>query len=71
MAESKITNFYLEVDKAIDIVVIGDINLERRNDSLVEFMTAYNLSNLIKEPTCYQAVNNPTSIDLTSHSIKN
>ena len=58
--------FLFDIGKAIDfkdyqkIVVIGDINLEQHNDSLAEFMTVYNLSNLIKEPTCYKTVNNLT-----------
>ena len=62
--------FLFDIGKAIDfkdyqkIVVIGDINLEQHNDSLAEFMTACNLSNLIKEPTCYKTVNYPTSIDV-------
>ena len=63
-------DFLFEVGKVIDfkdyqnIVVIGDINLEQHNDSLVEFMSTYNLSNLIKVPTCYKSINNPTSIDV-------
>ena len=30
-----------------------------------DFCNAYNLSNLIKEPTCYKNPDNPSSIDLT------
>ena len=62
--------FLSEVGKAIDfkdyqnIVVMGDINLEPDNDTLVEFKTTYNLVNLIKVPTCYKNVNKPTSIDV-------
>ena len=29
-----------------------------------EFCTMYNLENLIKGPTCYKNVNNPSSIDV-------
>ena len=63
-------NFLAEVGKAIDfknyqnIMVIGDINLVPTNENLVEFMTAYNLKNLIKDPTCYKSVENPTLIDV-------
>ena len=39
------------------------------NNYLEEFCASYNLKNLIKEPTCFKNIDNPTLIDhiLTNH----
>ena len=46
-----------------------DFNAEMTNSYLEEFWGLYNLKNLIKQPTCFNNLENPTCIDhiLTSH----
>ena len=50
--------------------MLGDFNAEMSNPHMSEFFALYNLTNLIREPTCYKNVDNPTSIDLilTNHA---
>ena len=47
-----------------NIIVLGDLNVEKTDPSLDEFCVRYNLRSLIKEPTCYKNPENPTCIDL-------
>ena len=46
-----------------NITIIGDFNIATENTHLQSMIQAYNLNNLIKEPTCFQS-NNPSQIDL-------
>ena len=52
-----------------NFIVIGDFNPEMTNNYLEEFCASYNPKNLIKEPTCFKNIDNPTLIDyiLTNH----
>ena len=45
-------------------LIIGDFNSEINEEIMKEFCDSYNFSNLIKEPTCFKNINNPSSIDL-------
>ena len=45
-------------------LVIGDFNSEPDGEAMKEFCNNYNLTNLIKEPTCFKNPLNPSSIDL-------
>ena len=50
------------------VLVAGDFNIDNKEEILQEFLFEQNLTNLVKEPTCYKNVNNPsflTSFDLT------
>jgi len=44
-------------------ILLGDFNAEMDNNSMQEFCETYDLKALIKEPTCYKNINNPTTID--------
>ena len=46
-----------------NFTILGDFNIPIENTHLTSMMQAYNLNNLIKEPTCFQS-NNPSQIDL-------
>ena len=50
-------------------LLIGDFNAEERETCMKEFLYQYNLSNLVKEKTCFKSINNPSCIDLflTNH----
>ena len=41
-----------------------DFNAETSNVTISEFCTTYNLKNLIKKPTCFKSLENPTCIAL-------
>ena len=47
-----------------NIILIGDFNSEINEISTSEFCDVYNLSNLIKELTCFKNPENPSSIDV-------
>ena len=46
-----------------NITIIGDFNIATENTHLQSMIQAYNLNNLIKEPTCFQS-NNPSQNDI-------
>ena len=50
-------------------IVLGDLNTEVTNSFLEQFCASYNLKSLIKEPTCFKSVDNPSCKDLilTNH----
>ena len=50
--------------KLINILIIGDMNLQIENINLKSFMEKYNLYSLIKTPTCFKSKTNPSCIDL-------
>ena len=43
---------------------MGDFNAEISNKYVNEFCMTYKLNSLIKEPTCFKNIENPTCIDL-------
>ena len=45
-------------------IVLWDFNAETSNPTISEFCATYNLKNLIKEPTYFKSLKNPTCIDL-------
>ena len=52
-----------------NFIVLGDLNTEVSNSFMEQFCASYNLKSLIKEPTCFKSVDNPSCIDLilTNH----
>ena len=46
------------------VLLLGDFNLEMSQATIINFCDTYNLSNLIKEATCYKNLHNPSTIDL-------
>ena len=59
---SKCLDFYSS--KYNNFIVLGNFNAETSNPIISEFCATYNLKNLIKEPTCFKSLKNPTCIDL-------
>ena len=47
-----------------NFIIMGDFNADPLDNEMKEFCDIYNLKNLVKEPTCYKNVANPTCIDL-------
>ena len=45
-------------------IIIGDFNVGVSDPDMNDFCNAYNLSSLIKEPTCHKIPENPSCIDL-------
>ena len=56
----------------IRLFFLGDFNIEIEDASLCSFMSSFDLKSLIKEPTCFKSLNNPSCIDPKSfmHSQK-
>ena len=50
-------------------LLFGDFNAEISNEHVEQFCATYNLRNLVKQPTCFISVDNPSCIDLilTNH----
>ena len=69
---SHIKNHLQEIGKGLqyysskyeNFIVLDDFNAEMSNPHMSEFCALYNLTNLIKEPTCYKNVDKSTSIDI-------
>ena len=67
-----ISEFTNSVGRGIDsysskyenLLLIGDFNSEPTEPAMDEFCELYNLTNLVKEPTCFKNPNNPSLIDL-------
>ena len=67
-----IQDFLNQIGKALDkfigtydnLLLVGDFNSETEEEYMKDFCDLYNLKNLIKHPTCYKNVLNPTSIDM-------
>ena len=63
--------FFNEIEKGLDFynskyekyILIGDLNCEPSNSVIRDFMNINNLSNMVKDPTCFKS-NNPKCIDL-------
>ena len=47
-----------------NFLIVGDLNSEESNYEISNFMNIYGLKNLLKCPTCYKLVENPSSIDM-------
>ena len=47
-----------------NFILLGDYNSEMSELAMKQFCDTYNLSNLIREPTCFKNVLNPSTIDL-------
>ena len=70
--KSNITNFLSNLGPILDhhmskfdnILLLGDFNSETTELSMNEFCDTYNLQNLIKHPTCFKNVQNPSCIDV-------
>ena len=58
---NKLNDFYF---KYKNIILIGDFNSEMREDAMNTFCITYNLACLIREPTCFKNIDNPSCIDL-------
>ena len=57
---TKIVDFYLQ--KFENLFIIDDLNMATENTHLNDLLQIYDLTGLIKEPTCYQS-QNPNCID--------
>ena len=57
-----ILDFYMA--KYEKFLLLGDFNSEMKETTMIDFCKTYNLSNLIKEPTCFKNPHNPSTIDL-------
>ena len=47
-----------------NLIIMGDFNSELTETHMADFCNTYDLSNLIKDATCYKNPNNPSCIDL-------
>ena len=45
-------------------LLAGDFNTEENDSILEDFLFEHNVSNLVKEPTCFKSISNPSCIDL-------
>ena len=52
---TKIVDFYLQ--KFENLFIIGDLNMTTENTHLNDLLQIYDLTALIKEPTCYKSQN--------------
>ena len=67
-----LSNFLTTLGRCLDqflpvydnLIVMGDFNAESTIMEVANLCTMYNLNNLVKEPTCYKNVENPSCIDL-------
>ena len=70
--KENIRNFVNQLGPVLDhympkyenFLLLGDFNSEVDENEVQEFCETYNLSNLIKEPTCFKNMHNPSLIDL-------
>ena len=46
------------------MLTLGDFNVKIDESHMKSFCETYNLTNPIKQPTCYKNCDNPTCIDL-------
>ena len=65
------TSSGLYSSKYMNILSLGDFNVEIEEANMKSFCQNYNLENLIKQPTCYKIPNKPTFIDLILTICKN
>ena len=70
--KENIVNFLTNVSSTLEhfltkydnLFLMGDFNSETNEKDMADFCETYNLSNLVKDPTCYKKHSNPSSIDL-------
>ena len=70
--DQQIVNFLMVISKCLDhyfslydnIILLGDFNAEITEVAMDEFSGIYDFKSLIKEPTCYKSLDNPSCIDL-------
>ena len=70
--ENLTTSFLNTLSKNLDhylamydnIILLGDFNCEISHSALEEFNLLYSLKSLIKTPTCFKSISNPSCIDL-------
>ena len=57
---------YLDLDSTTHktILILGDFDVGIEEQHINAFCDNYNLTSVIKQPTCYKNPNNPTCIDL-------
>ena len=58
---NKLNDFYFTHE---NIILIGDFNSEMSEVATNTFCITYNLECLIREPTCFKNIDNPSCIDL-------
>ena len=71
-SKDNILHFVNEIGPVIDhympkydnFLILGDFNSEMSEDAMRDFSETYNLSNMIKERTCFKNPSNPSLIDL-------
>ena len=54
----------LYTDKYDKFVLVGDFNAEENELYIGDFLELYNAKCIVKDPTCYKSIQNPTCIDL-------
>ena len=47
-----------------NVVILGDFNSETTEPAMSDFCETFDLRNLVKEPTCFKSIQNPSCIDL-------
>ena len=45
-------------------IIIGDFNVEEKETNIKDFLIKFNMVNMVKEPTCYKNLIQPSCIDL-------
>ena len=60
---NSITKILQKHSKLNNIIIIGDMNFRSIDMTVRSFIDKFELYNLIKEPTCFKAKNNPSCID--------
>ena len=71
-SEDNILNFINQLGSILDLymsryenlLLLGDFNSEMSENGMRDFSETYDLKKLIKEPTCFKSIENPTLIDL-------
>ena len=58
---NKLNELYVKYE---NFILIGDFNSEMNENAMNVFCATYNFKNLVKEPTCFKNVDNPSCIDL-------
>ena len=53
---------------SISFLLYANLNIEISNSFLEQFCASSNLKSLIKEPTCFKSVDNPSCIDINKSS---
>ena len=59
---TKAPNFHSKLFE--NMILMGDLNTAETGEVLFDFLKEHCLSNLVKFPTCFKSVENPSSIDL-------